>query len=105
MKEYKWSSDDVDDIIRVGFCHFKATGWVQITLWGGGSGTIDMEEFELPDPFTKKDIVEGINDNGFGCQSIDRAEVDIYAVYDAIDVHIDRLHFTENELHKSKRGI
>ena len=96
---------DIDKSIEVGFDYFEARGIVEVTSWDGFSGTLTMESFELPDPFSEEDIIAGINDGGFGVQSIDKATVDIYARYESVDVHLDTLVFGGKELINAKKGI
>jgi len=58
-------------------------GEALINLWGGGQGTISMDRTFLPlDKATKTNILRCVNDGGFGCESIESAEIDIYDVYE-----------------------
>ena len=75
--------------ITLTFCGFVCRGSAKISFWGGGSGTIDMNSwcFDAEDcnalysaPVLKM-IADGINDDGFGCESIDSADIDIYGIY------------------------
>ncbi len=60
----------------------KKTGYTikgvsDLTMWGGGNGCIEMKPFEVKD-IKKKTLLENINDNGFGVESINGAIFDIY---------------------------
>ena len=53
-----------------------------LNLWGGGQGTIEMNTIRInKDELTVENILSAINDGEFGCESIDFATVDIYALY------------------------
>ena len=59
---------------------FKITGVADLTLWGGGNACIEMKPFRTntDDP---EEIKKGINDNGFGVQTINGAICDIWELY------------------------
>lgn len=57
------------------------TGIADLTMWGGGNGCIEMKPFETKSR-SKKALLAGINDNGFGVQSINGAICDIYELYE-----------------------
>ena len=66
-------------------------GTATLNLWGGGTGIIEMESYFLPnDKITKDNILHCVNDNGFGCESISHAEIDISIKYDNGSVEYDR---------------
>jgi hypothetical protein len=66
-------------------------GEATLSLWGGGTGTIEMEKYFLPNEHVSKDnILRCVNDNGFGCENIDSAEIDIYIKYDNGSTEIER---------------
>jgi len=67
--------------ITLNYSHFLCKGTAQLTLWGGDEGTIEMNPFRISDGYTQDELKECLNDGGFGCQSIDGAVVDFYAVY------------------------
>lgn len=91
--------------IEVEFDYFYAIGQVDVTSWDGFVGSLTMESYELPDPFTEEDIIAGINDGGFGVETIDRATVDIYARYATVDVHLGKFGFEGDQLKNAKKGI
>ena len=58
---------------------FYILGVSDLTLWGGGKGSIEMR------PFTCKhlrELKEKINDNGFGVEKINGAICDIYRLWE-----------------------
>ncbi len=60
----------------------EITGIAILNMWGGGSGEIEMEKYFLPlEHITKDNIIRCVNDNGFGCESIESATIDIELVY------------------------
>ena len=86
---------------RIGY---YITGEATLNLWDGGTGTINIEPTILKTNKvpTKEDILKAhaINDNGFGCESIDEANIDIYEMYerDTLGKYICSYNFNRNEL-------
>lgn len=67
------------------------SGFATLEMWGGGQGTIEMEECFLPNgKITPKNILRCVNDNGFGCQKIVDAEINILILYDNGSKEYDR---------------
>jgi hypothetical protein len=64
---------------------FIIKGVADLTLWGGGQGSIDMKSFKVQ---SLKDIKKNLNDNGFGVQSINGAVVQIYENYEGHEVFL-----------------
>lgn len=61
---------------------YSIEGEAVLNLWGGGQGTIEMNTIRInKDALTVENILSAINDGQFGCESIDFATVDIYALY------------------------
>lgn len=61
---------------------YSIEGEAVLNLWGGGQGTIEMNTIRInKDALTVENILLAINDGEFGCESIDFATVDIYALY------------------------
>ena len=61
---------------------YSIEGEAILNLWGGGQGTIEMNTIRInKDELTVENILSAINDGQFGCESIDFATVDIYALY------------------------
>ena len=61
---------------------FRFTGTATINHWGGGQSEIDMKAWTTYGELDEQKMLEGINDAGFGCESIDHAEITCYALYD-----------------------
>ena len=83
---------DIPDTITLNHMGYNVTGTVAINLWGGETAYIDMEpiyiEQAVKDAEALYDLIrEDFNDNGFGCEKILGAHVDIYAVYSNRDVY------------------
>ncbi len=75
-------------------------GIATLEMWGGGTGEIEMKQYFLPlDKITPKNILRCVNDNGFGCQSIPTADIDIYIKYDNGSKEYDRTIYVDNTLH------
>ena len=74
--------------ITLEFSHYVIMGTAYLTLWGGDKGEIPMQPYRI-DSLTEDEIKKGANDNGFGCQSIDKIEVDIYENYEGYTVYLE----------------
>lgn len=61
------------------FVGFKVVGTAYIRLWGGGSGCIEMNSSLVE---KEEDIINAINDGGFGCEKIEYALIFVYAQYE-----------------------
>jgi len=64
----------------------KKTGYIikgvaDLTLWGGGNACIPMKPFALKD-IKEKTLLDNLNDNGFGVESINGGICDIYEDYE-----------------------
>ena len=86
---------------------YKISGTATLNLWGGGQGEIEMKEYQTK---TKKDaeILKGINDNGFGCESIEKVKVFISKLYEhdlAIYDDDDDREYKGKKLQSAMRGI
>jgi hypothetical protein len=58
-------------------------GHTMVTLWGGDTGYIGFREnIILLEDFSKESLLGCINDNGFGVQSFNNAEINIYDIYE-----------------------
>lgn len=73
----------------------KKSGYIvkgvsDLTMWGGGNGCIVMEPFKLK-KITKKNILNNLNDNGFGVQSINGAIVNIYENFNGYEVFLKQM--------------
>ena len=76
----KLTKESVPNEVVLKFKGFKVTGTTFVTCWGGGSGNIGLKPFSL-DEVTDETLLDNLNDNGFGVQSIDGGVCDIWAVY------------------------
>lgn len=68
------------DTITLEYTGYVVSGTAYLTMWGGGEGTIEMQSYWTAD-IEEVTVLEGINDNGFGVQSIDGADCFIEKVY------------------------
>ena len=73
-------ADKVKKSITLKLSHYEVRGVADVSPWGGGRGSIDMKPFNVAS-IDNGLIKAGINDNGFGVQSINGAVCDVYAVY------------------------
>lgn len=61
---------------------YEIRGRALLNLWGGGQGEIEMNPVFIPDhKISHTNIKRSINDNGFGCESVESATIEIYDVY------------------------
>ena len=83
----------------------KQTGFVIggdaiVVLWDGTRNLTKMMKTYLPyHKATPKNILRCVNDSGFGCQSIQRAYVDIYVKYDNGSEEYDRTIYADHPIH------
>lgn len=56
------------------------TGHADVSPWGGGRGYVKMREYVIDD-LSDENIKAGMNDGGFGVESINGAVCDVYAEY------------------------
>ena len=84
-------------ITQVGFI---LKGNVTLNFWGGGEGTIVMKDLKLTyETMTPKNILRCVNDNGFGCENIASAEIDIYIWYNNGSTEYERTIFVDHPIH------
>ena len=77
----------------------SVSGDAVLSLWGGGSGLIAMDTYFLPNEKISKDnILRCVNDGGFGCESIESAEIEIRIRYENGYEEFDRWLFP-SEIH------
>ena len=72
--------ESVPNEVVLKFTGFKVTGTAFVTDWVGYNGNIGMKPFTLNE-VTDETLLDNINDNGFGVQSIDGAACDIWLLY------------------------
>lgn len=83
---------------------YKFRGEATLNLWGGGLGVIQMDSWKGSN--LDEDLIKGINDGQFGCESIDSAEVDIYEIYEqGFEKYVETRSITGEDLKKGKCGI
>lgn len=64
------------------FKGYKIKGEAHLILWGEDKGFIEMKPtFISADKLSHNEIKRAVNDNGFGCEKITSALVDIYKCY------------------------
>ena len=63
----------------VKFKDYEVTGYALILTWGGTLGFIEMKKFHAN---SYSDIINGLNDNGFGCQRMIACFASVYACYE-----------------------
>ena len=75
------------------FSGYVIKGIADLTLWGGDNASIQMKpiyldekQFDINNPET---LMEHLNDNGFGVQSINGALCEIYENYEGYTEFID----------------
>ena len=62
---------------------WRVEGVAHLSLWGGGQGTINIDSQFVPlGELTKEALHRCINDAGFGCVSIDAAELYVAEEYE-----------------------
>jgi hypothetical protein len=77
---------------------YLVTGTTTLNLWGGGQGEITMSPTELKE-LTTANVLESINDNGFGCESYAGACVDVYRLYEnGVTRHLVSVDFDSEDL-------
>jgi hypothetical protein len=75
-------------------------GIATLHFWGGGEGTIEMQSTFLPiGKVTKDNILRCVNDNGFGCEAIISAEIEIYDQYEGNYQEFNRTIIAEHPIH------
>lgn len=60
---------------------FEITGRAQLSLWGGSSGSIEMERtrFDTTDGVLTEDVIKcNLNDGGFGAEKVISAKVFVF---------------------------
>lgn len=67
--------------ITLNFLNYKVSGVADVTMWGGGNGCIEMTPFTVNSLDTGS-LIKGLNDAGFGVQSINGGVCDISENYD-----------------------
>jgi len=62
---------------------YRVMGTAIINFWGGGQGAADMTPTFIPvNKFSEETVLKSVNDGQFGCESIERAEIEIFEKYE-----------------------
>lgn len=78
-------------------------GEAVINFWGGGQGSVYMTPWTLLDKFSEEEMMKGINDGQFGCESIESADVSIYRLYENRYKEFEETYYyTKKQLEESK---
>ena len=84
---------------------YVVKGEAELNLWGGGTGSICMEERRI-DELTTENVIRSINDSQFGCESYAGAEVDIYILYErGVREYLTSASFTAEDLVGVPNGV
>jgi hypothetical protein len=87
---------------------YEVRGEATMNMWGGGKGTVEMKPQQIMQTNrpSKKQITGKLNDGGFGCESIDSATVDLYAIYESGHMeYLDSFVFDKEDCKNAFRGI
>lgn len=77
---------------------YLVQGETTLNLWGGGQGTIEMKPTVIEE-LTLANVIEAINDNGFGCESFAEASVDVAILYErGVKEYFTSVDFEEEDL-------
>jgi len=84
---------------------YRCDGMVTIEFWGGGEGQVPMSIWDI-DSCDRDSIAKGVNDGGFGCESIESAVVHVYDLYeDGYKRMKETITFDKEEIKNAKKGI
>lgn len=85
---------------------YRCKGIATINLWGGGQGKVEMQSWDI-DEFNDKNVIGGVNDGQFGCESIESAIVCVDNLYenDYTDLHLSNIFLRKEDLTNTKKGI
>lgn len=72
----------MEKTITLKFTDYVIMGNVVCNMWGGGQGEIDMESYHVNSIDDLTEIIDGVNDNGFGVESYEEAYIKIYENYE-----------------------
>jgi len=74
-------ANEIKTKITLKLSHFEVRGVADVSPWGGGRGSIEMVPFKVASSTDKELLKAGLNDSGFGVESINGGVCDVYAVY------------------------
>lgn len=78
---------------------YTVGGQAELSLWGGGSGWIEMDKRFIPaEKLTKTNLLGCINDGQFGCQAITSVTMEIYDTYEnSTHIYAKMIHLDEED--------
>lgn len=69
--------------MKVKLIGYEVSGEAVLHLWGGDKGSIEMNASIIKeDKLSKDNILRCVNDNGFGCELIERATIHVIELYE-----------------------
>ena len=90
------------EVTHVGW---RVEGVVYGRTWDGFEGSLDMNPYAIDEP-TREAVLAGVNDKGFGLESIISAECDVIEQFTFGAERYDHAEYFEaKELVNAKRGI
>lgn len=90
--------------ITLEMTNYLVRGTAYITCWDGTCGEIGMKEYHS-NSLNFEEIFDGVNDNGFGCSSIDKVHFRIYENYDGYLVPYTNFIIDKFPCGYGKRGV
>ena len=69
----------MEKTLTLKFTNYEVHGIAHCTYWDDTKFSIPMKPYHIK---SLDDILAGVNDNGFGCRSIDCAEIEIFENYE-----------------------
>lgn len=92
----------MDKTITLNLTGLHVEGTVDALLWCGNIVKIYMEPFDVA---IRDEIPAKVNDGGFGCQRILKAECHVYRNYEGHLVYEGDLILEADQLANAKRGV
>ena len=84
---------------------YRCEGTALLNLWGGGQGTVTMDSWDTKKG-DRESILKGVNDGQFGCESIEKATVLVFDLYEKdYTQYNDTIEFEATEIIDAKKGI
>ena len=84
---------------------YRCKGFATINLHGAGQGNIQMDDWDT-EKGDRDSILKGVNDGQFGCESIEKAIVNVFNLYEHnVTIFSSTVEFSAEELKNAKRGI
>ena len=90
--------------LRLEFTDYVVKGIALIKLWGSDiPAYVDVKPYHIND-LSETEILSGINDGGFGCEQIIKAEIFIYENYEGYEKYLTSM-VVQVPPNCGKRGI